>query len=365
MIIGIPAEVKFHEGRVSCVPGSVRELVALGHSVFVQAGAGEKSGFSDAEYIKSGATVLPTAKDVWTRAEMIIKVKEPVESEYDLIQENQILYTYLHLAAVPGLVPVLIKKNVTAIAYETIQMLDGSLPLLQPMSQVAGKMSVQIGASLLECGHGGKGLLLGGVPGVRRGRVTILGGGVVGTSAAKVAIGMGAEVSIIDKSLKRLEYLEDIFGSRANFIYSTADAIRSNVRRCDLLIGAVLVPGARAPHLVTRDMVAQMEAGSVIVDVAVDQGGCVETIHGTTHENPTYVVDGVVHYGVTNMPGAVARTSTLALNSATLEYAKHIAQHGVEACRKNSALLLGLNVYQGKMRHPVVARDLGYEYVAL
>lgn len=363
MKIGVPKEVKIHEGRVAVVPSGVRALVARGHQVMMQAGAGEGSYIPDAAFREAGATLMPTADAVWSAADMIIKVKEPVPLEYGLIREKQTLFTYFHLAAVPDLAPVLVERKATAVAYETIQLPDGRLPLLQPMSEVAGKMSVQIGANLLEKERGGKGILLGGVPGVRRGRVVILGGGTVGMAAAKIAVGLGAETTIVDLSIPRLEYMDDVFGSRVNLLHSNADTISSAVRRADLVIGAVLLPGARAPKLVDRALVSQMDDGSAIVDVAIDQGGCIETIHGTTHDQPTYMVDGVIHYGVTNMPGAVAQTSTYALTNATLPYALRLADLGaLPAARKDPALALGFNSHDGAITHPIVAEALGLSY---
>ncbi len=363
MKIGIPKEIKVHEYRVAIVPAGVRELVARGHKVRIEAGAGVGSGISDERFREAGAEILPTADEVWASAEMIIKVKEPVAAEYTRIQPKQTLFTYFHLAAVPELAPVLLEQRVTAVAYETIQLPSGRLPLLQPMSEVAGKMSVQIGANLLEKDNGGKGVLLGGVPGVRRGRVVIIGGGVVGTSAAKIAVGMGASVTILDRSLERLGYLDDIFGSRVNLLFSDSDTIAEEVRRADLLVGAVLVPGARAPKLVSKKLVSSMEDGSVIADVAIDQGGCIETIRATSHDKPTYVEGGVIHYGVTNMPGAVAHTSTFALTNATLTYGTRIADLGaIEAAKRDPALALGLNTHDGRMTHPAVAEALGLEY---
>ena len=366
MEIGVPKEVKVHEGRVAMVPSGVRELIARGHKVRVQAGAGIGSGLRDELYKQAGATLVESADEVWKNSEMIVKVKEPVSSEYRLIQQQQTLFTYFHLAAVPDLAPVLLERRATAIAYETIQLPSGRLPLLQPMSEVAGKMSVQIGANLLERERGGKGVLLGGVPGVRRGRVVILGGGTVGTAAAKVAVGLGAAVTIIDMSIPRLEYLDDIFGSRVSLLHSNIDNIAASVSRADLVVGAVLLPGARAPMLVKKELVSEMEDGSVIVDVAIDQGGCIETIHGTTHDQPTYVVDGVLHYGVTNMPGAVAQTSAFALTNATLPYALRLADRGaLAAAHEDPALALGFNTYDGRMTLKVVADALGFQYQPL
>lgn len=363
MQIGIPKEVKTLEGRVAIVPAGVRTLVAKGHTVRIETNAGRGSGFTDEMYKSAGAVIVNTAEEVWKSSQMIIKVKEPVPSEYGLIQEKQTLFTYFHLAAVADLAPVLLNKKVTAVAYETIQLSNGRLPLLQPMSEVAGKMSVQIGATLLEREKGGKGILLGGVPGVRRGRVVILGGGTVGTAAAKIAVGLGANVTLIDLSVPRLEYLDDIFGARINLLHSNPDNIADSVRAADLVVGGVLVPGARAPKLVTKEMIASMEPGSVVVDVAIDQGGCIETIRPTNHKEPTYVEHGVVHYGVTNMPGAVSQTSTLALTNVTLGYAVKIAGLGaVEAAAADPALALGVNTHEGKMRHQVVAEALNYDF---
>jgi alanine dehydrogenase len=364
--IGIPKEVKVQEHRVAIVPAGVKRLIASGHVVRIQKGAGLGSGIPDTRFAAAGAELVDDADDLWQSSEMIIKVKEPVADEYARIQEGQTLFTYFHLAAVPDLAPVLLERKATAVAYETIQLANGRLPLLEPMSVVAGKMSTQIGANLLEKDRGGKGVLLGGVPGVRRGRVVILGGGTVGTAAAKIAVGLGAHVTVIDISLPRLEYLDDIFGPRINLLHSNPDTIEDMVERADLLVGAVLVPGARAPTLVDEKLVSRMEDGSVIVDVAIDQGGCVETIHGTTHEEPTYVVGGVLHYGVTNMPGAVAQTSTFALTNATTDYAVAIANLGaLEAARRDPALVPGFNTHDGQVTHQAVAEALGYDYSPL
>lgn len=366
MIIGVPSEVKVREYRVGMVPAGVKALVEDGHQVLVQKGAGEGSGIPDSAFVEMGAEIRPTAADIWENAEMIVKVKEPIPSEYGLIQHGQLIYTYFHLAAVPELAKVLVDKHVAAVAYETIELEDGSLPLLRPMSEVAGRMSVQVGAVCLEKEHGGKGLLLGGVPGVRPGRVTIIGGGVVGTNAAKMALGLGAQVRILDKSLKRLAYLDDVFNGRAITLYSDAATLKESVERADLLIGAVLVAGAKAPNLVSADMVRSMQPGSVVVDVSVDQGGCIETVHPTTHDNPTYLVDGVVHYCVTNMPGAVAHTSTFALTNATISGARALAGHGLEqATKKDKALARGVNCYRGYVTHDAVADSLGYPYRSL
>ncbi len=363
MIIGVPKEVKVHEYRVAITPAGVRMLKSRGHQVLIETNAGVGSGITDKQYEEAGAQMVSSAAEVWKRGEMIMKVKEPIVAEHTLIQPKQTIFTYFHLAAVPELAPVLIEKKVTAVAYETITAPDGSLPLLQPMSIVAGKMSTQIGATLLEKARGGKGVLLGGLPGVRRGRVVVLGGGTVGLAAAKIAIGLGAIVSIIDISIPRLEYLDDILGSRVNLLHSNPDTISEEVRRADLLIGAVLVPGARAPSLVSRKLVSEMEDGSVIVDVAIDQGGCIETIKGTTHEAPTYVVDGVLHYGVTNMPGAVAHTSTYGLTNVTARYAMQLADLGaIEACKRDPGLAGGLTTHNGTVSYKAVAEALKLEY---
>ncbi len=366
MIIGVPKEVKIHEYRVAMVPAGVQQLVAAGHEVRIQSGAGTGSSITDVQFEAAGATIVPSAEELWKGSEMIVKVKEPVVSEHALIQHGQTLFTYFHLAAVPELAPVLLDKKVAAIAYETVELDSGRLPMLQPMSVVAGKMATQVGATLLERGHGGKGVLLGGVPGVRRGRVLVLGGGTSGTAAAKIAVGLGASVTIMDISLPRLEYLDDIFGSRINLVFSNPISIAEQVRRADLVVGAVLVPGRRAPTLVTRELVQQMDPGSVLVDIAVDQGGCIETIKPTTHDEPTYLLYDVLHYGVTNMPGAVAHTSTYALTNATLGYAMRIANMGpLEAAKADLALAKGFNAYDGKITHQAVAEDLGYEFQPL
>lgn len=363
MKIGVPKEIKNHEYRVAMTPAGVKELVDRGHSVFVQTRAGQGSAITDAHYREAGATILDTAEEVWSTAEMIVKVKEPMEPEFDLIQPRQTIYTYFHLAAVPELAKVLIEKEVTAVAYETIQTPDGRLPLLEPMSEVAGRMSIQVGASCLVGSAGGKGLLLGGVPGVDRGDVVIIGAGTVGMNATKMAVGLGARVWVLDVSLKRLAYMDDIFGNRITTLHSNYVNLRRIVPQADLLIGAVLIAGARAPHLVTEEDVMNMSDGSVVVDVAVDQGGCIATSRPTSHAEPTYVKHGVVHYGVTNMPGAVARTSTYALTNTTIKYAIDLANHGaVEAARRDPALLLGVNTWQGQVTHAAVAESLGYEF---
>jgi alanine dehydrogenase len=366
VIIGVPKEVKTREYRVGMVPAGVRALVGDGHKVLVEKGAGLGSGILDTEYLQAGAEMVRGASEVWKRAEMIIKVKEPIAEEYERIQAGQIIYTYFHLAAVPELAKVLVKKRVAAVAYETIQLDDGSLPLLRPMSEVAGKMAIQVGAACLEKEHGGRGILLGGVPGVRRGRVAIIGGGVVGTNAAKIAVGLGAEVQILDVNLNQLAYLDDVFLGRAGTLASDSDTIARAVREADLVVGGVLITGGKAPTLVSKELVAEMQPGSVIVDVAVDQGGCIETARPTTHDNPTYEVSGVLHYCVANMPGAVPRTSTYALTNVTLPHARRIARHGlVEAIQSNRSLSLGLNTYGGHVTYEAVARDLGYPYVPI
>jgi alanine dehydrogenase len=363
MKIGVPKEIKTREYRVGMVPAGVKMLVSRGHKVYVEAGAGVGSGISDKMFENAGARILPTARKVWQTADMIIKVKEPLDPEFDYMKEGQILYTYLHLAATRECTEKLLKTGVSSVAYETIQLEDGSLPLLRPMSQVAGRMSVQIGANYLEKERGGKGILLGGVPGTRRGRVTILGGGTVGTNAAQMAVGLGADVTILDVSHDRMIYLDDIFGNRISVLYSDPDTVEKSVKEADLVIGAVLITGARAPVLVNQKLVRKMEKGSVIVDVAVDQGGCIETIKPTTHDNPTYEVSGVIHYGVANMPGAVAQTSTFALTSTTIGYAVRIANMGLEkAARASRPIKLGINTYRGKLTCEPVAEAHGLKY---
>ena len=367
MIVGVPKEIKVREYRVGMVPGAVKSLVDAGHRVLVEAGAGVGSGLPDADYARAGAEMVASADEVWKRAEMVVKVKEPIAPEYARMQEGQIVYTYFHLAGVdPELTRVLLKKKVSAVAYETIQLDDGSLPLLRPMSEVAGKMSIQVGAACLEKEHGGKGILLGGVPGVRRGRVAIIGGGVVGTCAAKVAVGMGAEVTILDINQAQLAYLDDVFLGRVTVLSSDPETVARSVREADLVVGGVLIPGGKAPKLVPESLIREMSPGSVVVDVAVDQGGCIETCKPTTHDHPTYVVHGVVHYCVANMPGAVPQTSTFALTNVTRPYAKRIADQGlVEAVRSDKALARGVNTYGGSVTYEAVARDMGYPYVPL
>lgn len=366
MKIGVPKEVKIQEYRVGLVPAGVRELIQSGAKVSVQAGAGMGSGVTDEEYKKVGATIVPTAEAVWKDSEMIIKVKEPLPSEFNLIQNEQKIYTYLHLAVAPELVDILVDKKVAGIAYETIEDKKRSLPLLKPMSEVAGKMATQVGAFYLSKQSGGTGVLLGGVPGVRRGKVAIIGGGIVGMNACKIAVGMGADVFILDTNVDRLEYLDDIFGNQITTLKSHTQNIEEAVLDADLVVGAVLLPGAKAPRLVSREMVSKMKKGAVIVDVAVDQGGCVETCKPTTHENPTYVIDGVIHYCVANMPGAVANTSTFALTNATLGYAKRIIEDGLENVMKDDAgFKLGLNTYKGYVTYEAVAQALNKNYKSI
>ncbi|MCO4849464.1 alanine dehydrogenase [Bacillus vallismortis] len=363
MIIGVPKEIKNNENRVALTPGGVSQLISNGHRVLVETGAGLGSGFENEAYESAGAEIIADPKQVWD-AEMIMKVKEPLPEEYVYFREGLVLFTYLHLAAEPKLAQALKEKGVTAIAYETVS--DGrSLPLLTPMSEVAGRMAAQIGAQFLEKPKGGKGILLAGVPGVSRGKVTIIGGGAVGTNAAKMAVGLGADVTIIDLNADRLRQLDDIFGHQIKTLMSNPVNIADAVAEADLLICAVLIPGAKAPTLVTEGMVKQMNPGSVIVDVAIDQGGIVETVdHITTHDQPTYEKHGVVHYAVANMPGAVPRTSTIALTNVTVPYALQIANKGAEkALADNAALRAGLNTANGHVTYEAVAKDLGYEYV--
>ncbi len=365
MLVGVPKEVKVHEYRVGLVPASVRELVHHGHQVVVETTAGEGIGFTDADYEAAGATIAPDADTVFAKAEMIVKVKEPQPAEYGRLREGQVLFTYLHLAPDLPQTEGLIKSGCIAIAYETVTNARGGLPLLSPMSEVAGRMSVQVGAHCLEKEPGGSGMLLGGVPGVAAAKVVIIGGGVAGTNAARMAMGMEAHVTVIDRSLERLYELDLQFGPMLNTIYSTVDAIERHVIVADLVIGAVLVPGAAAPKLVTREMVRQMRPGSALVDIAIDQGGCFETSRGTTHADPTYIDEGCVHYCVTNMPGAVARTSTFALNNATLPFVLALANKGHRsALAENPHLKNGLNVAGGKVTYKAVAEAHGLDYVA-
>ena len=366
MIIGVSKEIKNNENRVGLTPAGAEALVRAGHRVLVETGSGLGSGFADEDYAAVGAELFPDKKKLFDEAEMIVKVKEPLPSEYDLFHEGQLLFTYLHLAAEPELTRALLKHKVTSVAYETVVGRDGrSLPLLAPMSEIAGRMSVQIGAQFLESRYGGAGVLLGGVSGVAPAQVVIIGGGVVGTNAAKMAVGLGARVTIIDLSIERLRYLDDVFGGRVATVSSNSYNIAQWVREADLLIGAVLVPGAKTPQLVTEDMIKTMKPGSVVVDVAIDQGGSIATCdHVTTHENPTFVKHGVLHYSVANIPGAVARTSTLALTNATLPYALTLAGKGWrEACRQDAGLAQGLNTVDGKITNQPVSEALGLEYV--
>jgi alanine dehydrogenase len=363
MIIGVPRDIKDHETRVGLVPSGVIALCEAGHQVLVETRAGEGSSITDREYVETGAVILKSAAEVWRRAGVVVKVKEPQPAEYEYFRPGLILFTYLHLAPLPELTDQLLAAKVNGVAYETIVEKDGSLPLLTPMSEVAGRMSVQVGAQYLEKPNGGRGILLGGVPGVAPGNVVILGGGIVGTNAAKVAIGMGAHVTIIDRSLNRLRELDDIFNGQVVTLASNAWTIGENLKTADLVVGAVLIPGASAPKLVRREMVAGMKRGAVMVDVAIDQGGCFETSHATTHTEPTYVVDGVVHYCVSNMPAAVPHTSTLALTNATFPYLLELADHGLEgACARHPGLRQGVNTSNGHVTHRGVAESQGREW---
>ncbi|MEK0430816.1 MAG: hypothetical protein RL139_620 [Gemmatimonadota bacterium] len=365
MKIGIPKEIKTNENRVSLVPAGAEALVAAGHTVFVEQGAGEGSGFSDDQYTAVGAKLLPTADAVWKEAEMIIKVKEPIAVEWPRMRKGQTLFTYFHFAADEKLTKAHLESGATCIAYETVELATRELPLLTPMSEVAGRMAVQEGAKYLEKLYGGRGVLLGGVPGVPPAKVVILGGGVVGVNAAKMAAGMGAKVVILDTSLPRLRYLSDVMPSNVQLIFSNRQNILEQITTADLVVGGVLLPGAKAPKLIRREDLKTMRPGAVIVDVAIDQGGCVETIKATTHENPVYTVDGIIHYGVANMPGGVPRTSTLALTNATLPYALKLANKGwKQALREDAALLKGLNVVDGKVTYQGVAEAFGMEYHA-
>ena len=366
MKIGVPKEIKNNENRVGLVPGGVRQLILDGHELFVQEGAGMGIGISDEDYRKAGASVLSEAGDVFERAEMIVKVKEPLAPEIALLRPHHLLYTFLHLAADRELTTGLMESGATCVAYETIQGPDGSLPLLLPMSEVAGRMATQVGAFHLQNEQGGKGVLLGGVPGTRRAKVTIIGCGVAGTNALKIAVGMGAEVVAIDLSTHRLAELDALYGNRITTLFSNIENIESSVTSSDLVIGSVLIPGAKAPKLVTREMIGKMEPGSVVVDIAVDQGGCIETCRPTTHENPTFVEDGVIHYCVSNIPGAVAQTSTYALTNCTLKHARLLAKLGVDrAAIKDSPLKRGINVYRGNLVYEQVAQDLDLPYAPL
>ena len=366
MVVGTVREIKDNEYRVGLVPGGVKTLVDSGQQVLVESRAGEGSGIADDEYRQAGAQIASSAGEVWKRSEILIKVKEPIEPEYGHLREGQILFTYLHLAPLPQLTGVLLERKVTGVAYETITGPDGSLPLLTPMSEVAGRMSIQVGARYLERINGGRGVLLGGVPGVPPAEVMIIGAGVVGMNAAKMALGMGARVTILDRSVTKMQYIDDVFGGHVATLMSNPIAIARAVARADLLVGAVLIPGAAAPKLVTRSMVSAMKKGSVIVDVAVDQGGCIETTHPTTHSDPTYEVDGVVHYCVANMPGAVPRTSTFALTNVTFPYLLRIARKGLkQALNEDPALVSGINTYAGKLTCAPVAEAQGLPYSPL
>src|SRR5271170_3237374 len=365
MIIGVPKEVKDHESRVGVTPAGVKALTEAGHTVLVETHAGELSAFTDDDYQSAGAEIVGSAHNVWGLADMVVKVKEPIEKEYVFFREGLVLFTYLHLAPLPGLTDALLAAKVIGIAYETVRDRANTLPLLTPMSEVAGRMSVQVGASYLEKEKGGRGILLGGVPGVAPANVTIIGGGIVGTNAAKIALGMGAKVTLIDLNLNRLRELDDIFGGRLHTVASNSYNVGRATREADLVIGGVLIPGATAPKIVTKAMVSKMKKGAVIVDVAIDQGGCVETARPTSHSDPSYVVDGVVHYCVTNMPGAVPHTSTLALTNATFPYLMRLANLGAaEALKQDAGLAEGLNVWKGKLTHRGVAESQGRDWSA-
>lgn len=367
LTIGIPKEIKDNEYRVALTPAGVETLVRSGHNVLVEKGAGEGSGFPDEQYKAAGSRLIPDAKTVWQEADMVMKVKDPIKEEFSYFREGLVLFCFLHLAAEPELTQALAEKRVTAIAYETIQLSDGSLPVLAPMSEIAGRMSVQIGAHYLEKGHGGKGVLLGGVPGITPGHVVVIGGGGVGANAAKAALGLGAQVTLLDIDANRLRYLDDVLAGRIQLLMSNPAHIADAVQTADLLIGAVLIPGSRAPRLVTEDMVKSMMPGSVIVDVAIDQGGVIATADRvTTHSQPTYEKHGVIHYAVSNIPGAVPRTATMALTNAILPYAEQLAAKGLrKALKENAALRKGVNIHGGKVTHIAVAKDLDLEYVPL
>ena len=363
MIVGVPKEVKDHEARVALVPSGVKGLIEAGHQVIVQAGAGVQSSLPDSEYAEAGAEVVPSAEEVWAHSDLIVKVKEPQSSEYRHLRPGLLLFTYLHLAPLPELTDHLLQAKVNAVAYETIRERDGSLPLLTPMSEVAGRMSVQVGAQYLEAPNGGRGILLGGIPGVAPANVVILGGGVVGHNAAKIALGLGAHVTIIDRNLNRLRELDDIYNGTVVTLASNLYTIRDTLNLADLVIGAVLIPGASAPKLVRRDMLKSMKKGSVMVDVAIDQGGCFETSHATTHTDPVYFVDGVLHYCVSNMPAAVPHTSTLGLTYATFPYLLSLANQGLEkACKGSAAIKEGVNTYQGHVTYPAVGESQNREW---
>lgn len=366
MLIGVPTEIKTNENRIALVPAGAEALVGGGHQVMIERGAGEGSGFPDASYEAVGAEIVDTADEVWQRAEMIMKVKEPIEPEWPRMRDGQVIFTYFHFAADEALTRAVLDSGAVAIAYETVQLPTGELPLLTPMSEVAGRMAVQQGAKYLEKFFGGRGMLLGGVPGVEPAHVVILGGGVVGTNAAKMAAGLGARVVMLDLSLNRLRYLSDVMPANVELLYSNRHTVLDQLSKADLVVGAVLLPGAKAPKLVKRDDLKGMKDGAVIVDVAVDQGGCVETIKPTTHEDPIYVVDGVIHYGVANMPGGVPRTSTLALTNATFPYALTLAAKGWRrACKEDRSLALGVNAVEGRITYPGVAQAFDLAYTAV
>jgi alanine dehydrogenase len=363
MLIGLPKEIKDNENRVGMTPSTVKALTRCGHQVMVEKGAGEGSAITDAEYRTAGAQLVTTAEEAWS-AQMVVKVKEPVAAEYQYLRQNLLLFTYLHLASDKPLTEALLASGTTGIAYETVQTEDGKLPLLIPMSEVAGRMATQVGAVYLQRSHGGRGVLMGGVPGVAPANVVVLGAGIVGSNALRVAIGMGAQVTVLDVSYDRLKYLDDIYRGQLQTRISNSNSIEESIQQADLVIGAVLIPGGRAPWLITRDMLSSMPTRSVIVDVAVDQGGCIETTKPTTHSNPTYEVDGIVHYCVANMPGAVARTSTFALSNQTGDYVLRLAEQGLNAVLTDSALLRGLNTYRGAVTYAAVAEALGLKYIA-
>ncbi|MEX2443928.1 MAG: alanine dehydrogenase [Alkalispirochaeta sp.] len=363
MQIGSVKEIKRHEYRVGLTPSCVRAYVSAGHTVRVQKASGIDAGYEDEEFVQSGAIMCDTAEEIWKKSEMVIKVKEPQPEEYPLMREGQVLYTYLHLAAEEELTKAMIDRKIKGVAYETVELEDHTLPLLRPMSEIAGRMSIQEGARFLERPQGGRGVLLGGIPSVEKGKVAILGGGIVGTHAAKMAVGLGAEVTVLDINIDRLNYLDDVFAGRISLLYSNSAHLDHVLEESDLIVGAVLIPGAKAPHLIKRDDLKRMKKGSVIVDVAVDQGGCIETTHPTTHDDPIFVVDDVVHYCVANMPGGVSRTSTQALTTATLPYGLQIANRGLEeAARANNAIARGINTYDGKLTYRGVADAFGMTY---
>ncbi|MTI08544.1 alanine dehydrogenase [Curvivirga aplysinae] len=365
MLVGVPKEIKNHEYRVGMVPSSVREMIHHGHQVIIETKAGAGIGFNDDAYRTAGAEIVDTAEEVFARADMIVKVKEPQAVECKMLREGQLLYTYLHLAPDPEQTKGLIESGCVAIAYETVTDTRGGLPLLAPMSEVAGRMSIQAGAHALEKAQGGRGTLLGGVPGVAPGKVLVIGGGVSGTNAARMAVGMGADVTILERNVDRMRYLDDVFKGTAKTVYSTVDALETLACEADLVVGAVLIPGAAAPKLIKRDLLKKMHDGAVVVDIAIDQGGCLETSRATTHADPTYIEEGVVHYCVANMPGGVARTSTFALNNVTLPFAIQLANRGYKkALAEDVHLRNGLNIHEGKVTYKAVADTLGYDYVS-